>query len=145
MAVRVFSRYPWPGRSNGGPANEFDTEATVWLEANARPGDDPPAEYARFVTEDGQRRLLYYSARHMETSCLSCHNYAEGPSPKKDWKVGDVAGVLKIVRPLDREIDGTRQGLRGAFVLMVTTATTLVVISVAVSIVARRRRKVAPV
>ena len=41
-----------------------------------------------------------------------------GQSPKKDWKVGDVVGVLKIVRPLDREIDNTQAGLRGAFVLM---------------------------
>jgi adenylate cyclase len=141
MAVRVFSRYPWPDRTGGGPQDEFDAQALAWLEAHARPELDPPAEYSEFVTEDGQRRLIYYSARHMETSCLGCHNHAEGPSPKKDWKVGDVAGVLKIVRPLDREIDATRQGLKGAFVLMGTTATVLVGISVMVMVVAERRRR----
>jgi hypothetical protein len=145
MEVRVFSRYPWPDRPNGGPQDEFDAEALAWLEANAKPAAEPPAEYASFVTDDGERKLLYYSARHMENSCLGCHNHPTGPSPKKDWKVGDVVGVMKIVRPLDREIDSTRRGLRGAFVLMGTTATLLVVVSVAVMIFSQRRRKVTPV
>jgi hypothetical protein len=77
----------------------------------------------------------------MESSCLSCHNHPGGESPKKDWKVGDVVGVLKIVRPLDREIDSTRQGLEGAFILMATIAAVLVVVSILVTIVAQRRRK----
>jgi len=144
MEVRVYSRYPWPGRAQGGPQGEFDRAALGWLEANARPAAQPPAEYSQFVTEDGRRKLLYYSARHMEQSCLGCHNHPESPSPKKDWKVGDVVGVLKIVRPLDREIESTRNGLRGAFVLMGSTAALLVVVSVAVTILAQRRRKGAP-
>jgi hypothetical protein len=143
MEVRVFSHYPWPGRAKGGPQNEFDEAALDWLEANADVAIEPPAEYAQFVAEDGQRKLLYYTARHMETSCLSCHNHPDSQSPKKDWKVGDVVGVLKIVRPLEREIDSTRQGLRGAFVLMTAIAAVLVVVSVLVTIVARRRRKAA--
>ena len=53
----------------------------------------------------------------MKASCLECHNTHED-SPKKDWKVGDVRGVLELVRPLDRDIARTQSGLRGAFVLM---------------------------
>jgi tRNA A-37 threonylcarbamoyl transferase component Bud32 len=141
MAVRVFSRYPWPGRKNGGPQDEHDEAAIEWLEATAAAETEPPAEYASFVTEGDQRKLLYYSARHMEQSCLGCHNHPDGASPKKDWKVGDVVGVLKIVRPLDREIENTRDGLRGAFVWMGTIAASLLVVSVAVTVMAQRRRK----
>jgi hypothetical protein len=141
MAVRVFSRHPWPGRAHGGPQDESDSAALAWLEEHSRPALSPPAEYARFVSEGDQRRLVYYSARHIEESCLSCHNHPQGESPKKDWKVGDVVGVLKIVRPLDREIENTREGLRGAFVLMATVSTSLVLVSVAVTIAAQRRRK----
>ena len=140
MEVRVFSRYPWPGREQGGPQDAFEEAALQWLDAHARPTDDPPAEYTQFVTDGGRRKLLYFSARHMEQSCLGCHNHPDGRSPKKDWKVGDVVGVLKIVRPLDREIENTRQGLRGAFVLMGTVAGLLLVVSVVVTIVAERRR-----
>jgi tRNA A-37 threonylcarbamoyl transferase component Bud32 len=141
MAVRVFSRHPWPGRSNGGPQDESDSAALMWLEEHSRPALSPPAEYAQFVSDGDQRRLVYYSARHMEESCLGCHNQPQGESPKKDWKVGDVVGVLKIVRPLDREIEDTREGLRGAFILMGSVAASLVLLSVAVSIAAQRRRK----
>ena len=77
----------------------------------------------------------------MEKSCLGCHNHPSSRSPKKDWKEGDVVGVLKIVRPLDREIGNTRAGLRGAFALMGTISTALLVISVVVMVIAQRRRK----
>ena len=141
MEVRVFSRYPWPSRKDGGPKSEFDVAALEWLEAQAKPTDDPPTEYAHFVDEDGRRKLLYYTARHMEKSCISCHNHPDSLSPKKDWKEGDVVGVLKIVRPLEREIDNTQAGLRSAFLLMGAIWSLLLVISVAVTIVAQYRRK----
>ncbi|MSR59734.1 MAG: DUF3365 domain-containing protein [Planctomycetaceae bacterium] len=141
MEVRVFSRYPWPNRKDGGPQDEFDRTALEWLETNARPDDEPAKEYAHFVDDHGRRKLLYYSARHMETSCIGCHNHPDSRSSKKDWKVGDVVGVLKIVRPLEREIDNTQAGLRGAFGLVVTISSLLVAISVAVTVVAKRRRK----
>src|SRR5262245_56828998 len=141
MEFRVYSSYPWPGRQDGGPQNEFDLEALKHLEIHARPTDEPAAAYTQFVNEAGRRKLLYYSARHMEQSCLGCHNDPKGRSPKKDWAVGDVVGVLKIVRPLDREIESTQRGLRGAFVLMGTTAGLLVVASLIVSIGTNRRRQ----
>jgi len=141
MEVRVYSRHPWPSRKDGGPQSEFDLAALEWLESRARPGEEPPAEYTRFVADDGRRKLLYYTARHMEKSCIGCHNHPSSRSPKKDWVEGEVVGVLKIVRPLDREINNTQAGLRGAFLLMGSIASLLVVISVAVVVVARHRRK----
>jgi hypothetical protein len=140
MEVRVFSRYPWPTRKDGGPQTEIDLAALDWLETRAKPNAEPPAEYARFVN-DGERKLLYYSARHMEKSCIACHNHPDSVSPKKDWREGDVVGVLKIVRPLEREIGSTQAGLRSAFLLMGGTSTLLLVVSVAATFFANHRRK----
>jgi PAS domain S-box-containing protein len=36
----------------------------------------------------------------MKTSCVSCHN-SHPDSPKKDWKEGDLRGVLEFIRPID--------------------------------------------
>jgi len=141
MEFRVYSRYPWPGRTDGGPQHPFDVAALEYLESHARSTDDPAQAYTQFVNEGGRRKLLYYTARHMEQSCLGCHNSPEGKSPKKDWKVGDVVGVLKIVRPLDHEIANTQRGLRGAFVLMAAIAGLVVSLSIALTVVAERRRK----
>jgi hypothetical protein len=141
MEVRVYSRYPWPTRKDGGPQTGVDEAALDWLEKQAHPDDDPPAEYARFENADGQRKLFYYTARHMEKSCLGCHNHPDSVSPKKDWQEGDVVGVLKIVRPLDREIDTTQAGLRGAFLMMGAISSLVIVVSMAVTVATQRRRK----
>jgi hypothetical protein len=141
MEVRVYSRYPWPGREGGGPQGDFDEAALDWLEARARPTNLSPTEFFQFVDDGGRRKLLYYTARHMEKSCLGCHNHPDSRSPKKDWQEGDVVGVMKLVRPLDREIDNTQAGLRGAFTMMVATSAVLLVIGVAATVAAQRRRK----
>src|SRR5262245_44472823 len=77
MEFRVYSRYPWPGRKDGGPQDKFDIEALKHLEAHAHPTDNPPEAYKQFVSDGGRRKLLYYTARHMEQSCLGCHNHPE--------------------------------------------------------------------
>lgn len=142
MEVRVFSRYPWPTRKDGGPQGEFDLVAIERLEAMSKPDDDPPTEFAHFIDEEGRRKLLYYTARHMEKSCIACHNHPDSLSPKKDWKEGEVVGVLKIVRPLDREIVNTQDGLRSAFLIMGVVASILLSVSVAAAFVASHRRRV---
>jgi serine/threonine protein kinase len=142
MEVRVYGRHPWPGRNKGGPQDDMEKAALNWLEANAKSTDEPQQEYTRFVEADGRRELHYYAARHMEKSCLGCHNDLSptSKSPKRDWQVGDVVGVLKIVRPLDREIENTQTGLRGAFTMMASISTLLVCFSIAITAISRRRR-----
>lgn len=142
MEVRVYGRHPWPGRVNGGPQDEMEKAALNWLESHAKPTDEPQQEYTRFIKADGRRELHFYAARHMEKSCLGCHNDISpaSKSPKRDWKIGDVVGVLKIVRPLDREIENTQIGLRGAFTLMASISTLFVGISIAITAITRRRR-----
>lgn len=141
MEVRVYSRYPWPNRKDGGPQDGYDRAALEWLEKNARPDAEPPSEYARFIAADSRRQLLYYTARHMEQSCIGCHNHPDSRSPRKDWRVGDVVGVLKLVRPLDHEIANTQAGLRGAFLLVGVIASLLLAVSAGATVVAQRRRK----
>ncbi len=59
---------------------------------------------------------------------MKCHN-DHASSPRRDWQVGDLAGVLAITRPLDRDIERTRSGLRGAFALVAAIAVTLLALS----------------
>jgi len=132
MQVRVFSRYPWPGREKGGPQDDIERAALDWLEKSVNSTDQQHHEFTSFVEEGGKRQLQYFAPRHMEKSCLGCHNdnTPTSKSPKRDWKVGDVVGVLKIVRPLDR----------GAFALMAATSTLLVILAIAATVFSRRRQ-----
>ena len=135
MQVRVYSRYPW--RANGGPKDEFERKAIAVLEQN------PKQPFHEFTEIDGRPSLMYATARTMEESCVKCHNQSQ-KSPKKNWKVGEVVGVLKIVRSLDRDIERTRQGLLGAFILMGGGSVLMLGVSVAVLMGARAVRSKAP-
>ena len=53
----------------------------------------------------------------LDQCCVNCHNQHED-STKKDWKVGDVRGVVEVFRPLDRDEERTSQGLRGTYRLI---------------------------
>ena len=85
---------------------------------------------------DGRPFLQYARGQVMKESCVKCHN-SHQQSPKKDWKEGDLVGVLLITRSLDRDIERTRSGLQSAFVLI--GATVAVVIGSGILVAIRRR------
>ena len=53
----------------------------------------------------------------MESSCVACHN-THPDTPKDDWKVGDVRGILEITKSLDTFVEQTQLGLRGTFFML---------------------------
>lgn len=139
MKVQLHGLHPWRKRP---PRDRFQLTALKVLSERA-PADGDDLSYHEFPEQNGRRSLRYAKAQIMKQSCVDCHNHAEA-SPKKDWAVGDVVGVLEVTRPLDREIQRTRQGLQGAFILMGGTGTLLAGFSFALVLAtrARSRRKV---
>jgi eukaryotic-like serine/threonine-protein kinase len=111
VKVRQYSDYPFPWRTDGGPRDEFEREALRRLRRSK--GQETAHEF----TEVGGRRVVRYAqARVMERSCVECHS-THDQSPRKDWKVGDVRGVLEIIRPLDRDEARVGEALRLALLL----------------------------
>lgn len=111
MQARLYSAYPFPWRKDGGPRDDFEREAMLRLR------EGPGRPFFRF--EEFQRRpsLRYATADRMEAGCVACHN-THPDSPKKDWQVGDVRGVLEITRSLDSVVAQTRAGLHDTFALL---------------------------
>jgi hypothetical protein len=129
---RIYSDHPFRSRKDGGPRDGFERDALAELRR------DPSQPVYCFDSFQGRPALRYATARRMQASCIHCHN-AHPDSTKRDWKEGDVRGVLEIIRPLDRDIDRARRGLRGTFVLMAIISASLLIVSVLV-LVARSRR-----
>jgi len=151
MQVRIYSDYPW--RKGNGPENEFESRAIQALGLGCRTlisekSDSLTSEfieanraersYHEFGYDNGEPVLRYARAQIMKQSCVECHNN-DATSPKRDWMEGDIAGVLSITRPLQRDIESTRSGLRSAFNLIVWVATLLTGVTLAVFWSARRR------
>jgi hypothetical protein len=72
-------------------------------------------------------------------ACVDCHNNRED-SPKRNWELGDVRGVLEIIRPLDREAERTRSGLQTSAALITGVSTTLLVLCVGLLLASDSRK-----
>ncbi len=140
MQLRLYSEYPF--RDGGGPKNDFERRMIEILSAEVakEPHDSEMLEHHQFVTIDGQQYLQYARGQIMKQSCLKCHN-THPQSLKKDWLEGDLAGVLLLTRPLDRDIQRTQSGLRSAFFLMGSIVVVLVLFLVGFGFVATMRSK----
>jgi eukaryotic-like serine/threonine-protein kinase len=137
MGFRLYSDYPFRSRQDGGPHDDFERAALVDLRRN------PDTPVSRFEVFQGRPSLRYATARRMQTDCIRCHNN-DSNSTKRDWKVGEVGGVLEIIRPLDRDIARTHAGLRGTFLLMAVVSGALLGLSGLVLFFRPRRLKNAP-
>jgi class 3 adenylate cyclase len=112
MSIRLYSDYPFPWRrKEGGARDDFEREALRHLRQN------PKQPFFRFEKFQGRPSLRYAQADILKPSCVGCHN-THPDSPKTDWKLGDVRGILEITSPLDGLIAETNKGLRASFVLL---------------------------
>ena len=94
VKIGLVSPYPWPTRA-GRVLDAFQREAWERLRA------DPSAKVVRREVVNGREVLRVAVGDRMDASCVACHN-SDPRSPKKDWKIGDVRGLIEIDRPIDQ-------------------------------------------
>jgi serine/threonine protein kinase len=133
VQVRVYSDYPFRSRRNGGPRDDFERDALRRLREN------PGEPVYRFEDYKGRPALRYTTPRLMQETCVACHN-SHPDSTKTDWKVGDVRGVVEVIRPLDRDVARTRSGLWGAFAFVGIVCAALLGLACVLLLAGRARR-----
>ncbi len=102
IEVKLYSEYPFPWRKGTRELDAFDKEALAVLK------NSPEQAYYRIEDQAGQRIMRYAKADKLRSSCVSCHNN-HPQTPKSDWKVGDMRGVLSVSFPLSGfENEGTK-------------------------------------
>ncbi|MEB3179939.1 MAG: adenylate/guanylate cyclase domain-containing protein [Nostocaceae cyanobacterium] len=132
MSVRLYSDYPFPWRkTEGGATDNFEKDALSYLRQN------PQQPYYSFENFQGRLSLRYAQADLLKPSCVNCHN-THPDSPKRDWKVGDVRGILEITTPLDSYMVKTFKGLKGTF--MTLAIVTVLALSGLALVISKQRR-----
>jgi methyl-accepting chemotaxis protein len=100
--VRLYSAYPFPNRA-GRKLDDFQKSAWKFL------SDNPKKEYVDKAIVDGREFVRVGIADTMVAQgCVNCHN-TRADTPKDDWKLGDVRGVLEVATAIDTQLaNGTR-------------------------------------
>lgn len=136
LRVRLCSDHPW--RKDAEPKTEFQREALAILRVRAEHRDSD-LTWHRFAIEDGQRSLFFAKGQLMKESCVKCHK-KHPDSPRRSWEIGDLAGALVITQPLKPDIERTRDGMRGAFILLAVIVAVPSFLGL-VSVIARSRKR----
>ncbi len=93
VGIRLYSAYPFPWRKDGGARDDFETKALEFLTAN------PGEVYWQREVHNGVPSVRVASADLMVAEgCVKCHN-SHPDTPKNDWQLGDVRGVLTVNVP----------------------------------------------
>ena len=96
-AINLYSVFPFPGRADR-KLDAFQHDAWDFLSRN------PQESYSRNEVQGGRHVVRVAVADTMVTqSCVNCHN-TTATSPKRDWKLGDVRGVLEVTSAIDRQL-----------------------------------------
>lgn len=120
---RLYSPYPFPGHGEeSGLRDEFARQAWEALEEN------PHEPFIGFEEVNGRPSLRYATADLMRAVCIDCHNN-HPDSPKRDWGVGDLRGVLEVTLPMDAADAQINSELRRSvffYLLMVAVAASVI-------------------
>jgi len=111
VQARLYSNLPFPWRKDGGLPDEFAHDAWAAL------SEDPTRPFYRTEDVEGRLSLRYATADLMRPSCVDCHN-SRKDTPKNDWKVGDLRGVLEVSLPVDRGAAASSTGFFETFTLL---------------------------
>lgn len=127
VIFRLYSNYPFPHRqATGGPQDQFGHAALNYLQKH------PHSSFFRKERVGGHLSFRYTEAILMEPSCVACHNKLP-TSPKKDWHVGQVRGIIEITQPLEYSMQLARGGLKIIY-LALTIIITLIMLGLGLAI-----------
>lgn len=117
--VKLYSDQPFPWRKQ--TLDTFELEALKKLQKN------PNEPVWSFEMLNGEQVLRYAQADVLKESCIGCHNSYLG-TPKNDWKIGDVRGVLQVIRPMSSFEFESFDMLKNSFLMMLALILSMVIL-----------------
>ncbi len=97
IRIKLYSAYPFPNRRDR-VLDEFGRGAWDALQAN------PDQQVVRMSSKDDTRYVRVAVAdRMVSQACVSCHN-SHPNTPKDDWRLNDVRGVLEVDVPIEAQL-----------------------------------------
>ena len=131
MEIKLYSEYPFENRKDR-VLNDFQKESLSYLINN------PTKIYSKIVkTPTEEKFAVAIPDIFFDQTCVNCHN-TRIDSPKKDWKLGDVRGVIKVSVPVKHELYLSSNQVLTLFLILVTL---ILILGIHYTIMSMRRSK----
>ena len=102
VTLKLYSNYPFPNRSSR-VLDSFAKNALKHFEEGSK------KTFSKIDTLNGKNVVRVAIADYMvANACVKCHN-TRADTPKNDWKLGDVRGVLEVVVPIQEQITASNK------------------------------------
>lgn len=115
IKTHLYSDFPFPWRINENK-EVVDTGRKLAIEYLRASGED---SYFYTHKSNGETFIRLARADRMQESCVKCHN-AHASSPKTNWAVGDVRGVLEVGMPYSFESQQLQAKLRKPMLVIIS-------------------------
>jgi len=97
VKLKLYSEYPFPNRANR-KLDEFGKQAMAFFK------NDPDSPFVKQEKYEGMDVVRVAVADKMiAKACVNCHN-SRHDTPKNDWKLNDVRGVLEVISPVSHQL-----------------------------------------
>ncbi|OMH34063.1 methyl-accepting chemotaxis protein [Motiliproteus sp. MSK22-1] len=102
LSLKLYSAFPFPNRASR-KLDEF--QANAWKSLTADPTSVVVGEQ-----EVGGKKIVSVAVADLMVApgCVACHN-AHPDTPKNDWKLGDVRGVLQVDSDIAEQLAAGRE------------------------------------
>ncbi len=97
VKLKLYSEYPFPNRKNR-KLDEFGKQAIAAF------ANDPNTPFVKQEKYGGMEVVRVAVADKMiAQACVNCHN-SRHDTPKNDWNLNDVRGVLEVISPISSQL-----------------------------------------
>ena len=125
VKLKLYSEYPFPNRADR-KLDEFGKQALASFQR------DPDSAFVRQEKYEGRDVVRVAVAdRMVAQACVNCHN-TRHDTPKNDWKLNDVRGVLEVISPVSQQLANNDSMLNN--VIGITTFAVILVVLMVVGI-----------
>jgi methyl-accepting chemotaxis protein len=134
VKLKLYSPYPFPNRA-GRTIDSFGQEAMAFFDK------DPDSIFVRQEILDGSDVVRVAVADKMiAQACVNCHN-SRADTPKDDWKLNDVRGVLEVISPINVQLASNGSMLNKVIGISVFVVVLVVLMVVGISFFLKSQKK----
>ncbi|MGK0180346.1 MAG: methyl-accepting chemotaxis protein, partial [Nitrospinales bacterium] len=134
VKLKLYSPYPFPNRA-GRTIDAFGQEAMDFFDK------DPNSVFVKQEKLDGIEVVRVAVADKMiAQACVNCHN-SRADTPKNDWKLNDVRGVLEVISPISAQLASNGSMLNKVIGISVFVVILVVMMVVGISFFLKSQKK----